>query len=229
MLLHQFSNSENIIVMSINPPLHIASSYLPPYDTLEQELTPITNVLTTVKPINFIWGPDANSKHSMWYSPITDTRGRVLVDFLSQHDLLTANEKNGPTYSGPTGESWIDITVTNINSALKIQNWEISEESTHSDHNVILFNIRILSNNTKSNRVVSNSTRNFATQVGNWNPFTLQVQQNSQQWTDLVNSARTQDELDKSITEIWSKLGEICKKCFPPFLPKTKYAPWRSP
>jgi hypothetical protein len=54
---------------------------------------------------------DANSKHSMWYSPTTDTRGRLLVDFLSAHGLLTANEKDGPTYSGPTGSSWIDITV----------------------------------------------------------------------------------------------------------------------
>jgi hypothetical protein len=165
----------------------------------------------------------------MWYIPTTDTRGRVLVDFLSQHGLLTANEKDGPTYSGPTGESWIYITVTTVNSALKIQNWRIGEESTHSDHNLILFNLRILSNNTKSNRVVSNSTRNFATQLGNWNRYTLQVQQNNQQWTDLVNSTRRKDQLDKSITVIWSKLGEIYKKCFPQFLPKTKYAPWLYP
>jgi hypothetical protein len=32
--LHQFSNPENTIVATAtNPPIHIASSYLPPYDT----------------------------------------------------------------------------------------------------------------------------------------------------------------------------------------------------
>jgi len=129
MLLHNFSNPDNAIVVTpTNPPIHIASSYLPPYDTLEQGLVPIETFLTSVKPLNFIWGLDANSKHSIWYSPTTDTRGRLLVDFLSSHGLLTANEKDGPTYSGPIGVSWIDITVTTIDSALRIQNWRVSEE-----------------------------------------------------------------------------------------------------
>jgi len=59
----------------------------------------------------------------MWYSPTTDTMGRMLVDFLSSHGLLTANIMDGPMYSGPTGDSWIDITVTTINSAHRIHNW----------------------------------------------------------------------------------------------------------
>ena len=41
-LLHQFSNPDIIIlVTSTNPQIHTASSYLPPYGTLEQDLTPI--------------------------------------------------------------------------------------------------------------------------------------------------------------------------------------------
>jgi hypothetical protein len=122
MLLHQFSNPDNLVVVtSTNPPIHIASSYLPPYDTLEHDLTPIGSFITSVKPTNFIWGLDANSKHIIWYTPTTDTRSRILVDFLSLHGLITANEKDSPTYSGPTGESWIDITVTTLNSAHRIQ------------------------------------------------------------------------------------------------------------
>jgi hypothetical protein len=91
------------------------------------------------------------------------------VDFLSLHGLITANEKDSPTYSGPTGESWIDITVTTINSALSVQNWEVSEECTQSDHNRILFNLRIQRNNRNLKRMASDFTRKFATQVGNWN------------------------------------------------------------
>ena len=66
MLLHHFSNPNNIIVVtSTNPQLRIASSYLPPYNTLEQDLTPIGSFLTSVKPIHLIWGLDANSKLSI--------------------------------------------------------------------------------------------------------------------------------------------------------------------
>jgi len=59
------------------------------------------------------------------------------------HGLITANEKDSPTYCGPTGESWIDITVTTINSALSVQNWEVSEECTQSDYNLTLFDLSI--------------------------------------------------------------------------------------
>jgi hypothetical protein len=93
---------------------------------------------------------DANSKHSLWHSPTTDTRGRMLVDFLSLHGLNTVNEKDGPTYSGLTGDSWTDITVTSIDLAHKIQNWRVSEEYTPSDHNLILFNIITLNHKSHS-------------------------------------------------------------------------------
>jgi len=87
----------------------------------------------------------------------------------------------------------------------------------------------IHSTNMNLNRITSNSTRKFVTLVGNWNLFHLKIQQNKQQWMDLVNSATTKEQVDKTITEIWYKLGEISKRCFPPFSPKIKYVPWWSP
>jgi len=217
MLLHQFSNPDNVIVVtSTNPQILIASSYLPPYDTLEQDLTPTGFFLTFVKPINFIWGLDANSKHSIWYSPTIDTRGRILVHLLSLHALITANEKGIPTYSGPTGESWIDVTVIIINSALSVQNWEVSEECTQSDHRHMIFDLRIQRNNKYLKITAGDFTRKFATQVGYCNLIQLKVKKCSQQWKDWVNSDKTKEKLDKSITEIWSKLGEIGEECLPP-------------
>jgi len=79
--LRNFSNPDNVY----KTPIHIASCYLHPYDTLEQDLTPTETFITSVKLTNFIWGLDANSKHNIWYSSTTDTRGRILVDFLSLH------------------------------------------------------------------------------------------------------------------------------------------------
>ena len=212
-----------------NPPIHIASSYLPPYDTPENDLKTIQTFLDTIKPKNLVWGMDANSKHRLWHSPRTDTRGRILADFLSLHGLIIINEKDGPTYSGPTGESWIDITAATIDVAHKIINWRVSEETTLSDHNLILFSLKTRSYNMHLNRRTGHLTRKYATQVGNWNLFQQRVLQHSHQWEDHINNARTKFQLDTAISTIWEDLGNICCTCFPPFLPKTKYVPWWSP
>jgi len=118
------------------------------------------------------------------------------------HGLITTNGKDSPTYCGPTGESWIDITVTTIKSALSVQNWEVSEECTQSDHNFVTFDLRIQRNSNNLKRTAGDFTRKFATQVGNWNLFQIKVKKCSQQWRDWVSSATAKGKLDKSITEI---------------------------
>ena len=101
----------------------------------------------------------------------------MLADFLFSHGLLSINEKDGPTYSGPTGNSWIDITVSSIKLAHKIQNWRVSEEITLSDHNLTLFSLRTQNYASHLDRTPSHPTRRFATQVGNWKLFQLKVLQ----------------------------------------------------
>ena len=158
---------------------------------------------------------DAINKQSLWHSPTTDSRGRMLADFLSSPGLLSVSEKDGPTYSGPTGNSWIDITVSSIKLAHNIQNWRVSEEITLSDHNLILFSLRTQSHASHLNRTSSHPTRRFATQVGNWKLFQLKVLQLRQQWEDLINNYTTKEQLGTAITTIWDDLGEINKTCFP--------------
>jgi hypothetical protein len=103
------------------------------------------------------------------------------VDFLSLHGLITANENNSPTYCGPIGESWIDITLTTVKSAQYVQNWRVSEECTQSDHNLILFKLSIHRHNKNLNRTAGEYKRKYATQVGNWNLFQTIVKKCSTQ------------------------------------------------
>ena len=110
-----------------------------------------------------------------------------------------------------------------------IHNWRISEESTKSDHNLIFFNLMMHNANMDLNQIACKSTTKFATQVGNWKLDRLKIQQNKQQRTNFVNSGTAKEQLDKSITEVWCKLGEISKSYIPQFSPKTKYVPWWSP
>jgi len=139
---------------------------------------------------------DANSKHRLWHSQKTDMRGRIVADFLSSHGLLIINEKDGPTDSGPTGESWIDITAARIDVAHKILNWRVSEETMLSDYNLILFSLKTYNHNMHLNRTTGHLTRKYAIQVGNWNLFQQRVLQHSHQWEDNINNVQTTIQLD---------------------------------
>ena len=177
-----------IAATATNPPLYLASSYLPPYDTLEQEFTPIKSFVTSIKPTNFIWGLDSNSKHSRWHSPITDSKGKKLTEFISLHSLITVNEKHGPTFSGALGDSWIDITVTTVNIVHKIQNWHVSKEKTQSDHNIIIYDKIQQCPTTNITRQANHSARKFPTQVGQWNLFQQKIQQVNNNWLDKIKN-----------------------------------------
>ena len=150
------------------------------------------------------------------------------MDFFSSHSLLTINEKDGPTYSGPAGESWIDITASSSDLAHKIQNWRISEENTQSDHNLILYSLWT-NNNTPCTNNDNHHTRKFATQVGNWSLFQQNITQHKQKRDDLVTTSAKKEQLDKAITTIWNDLEGINKVSFPPFSLKFKYVPCWSP
>jgi hypothetical protein len=114
--------------------------------------------------------------------PQNRQQGQNTSRLLSSHGLLTINEKDGPTYSGPTGESWTHITAATIDLAHKILNWRVSEENTLSDHKLILFSLKTRSNDMHSNRTTNHLTRKYATQVGNWDLFQQRVLQHRHQW-----------------------------------------------
>jgi hypothetical protein len=72
-------------------------------------------------------------------------------------------------------------------------------------------------------------TRKYATQVGKWNQFQAKIKMWNTQWRDWIQDAKTKEEPDNAITEIWNRLGEASREYFPPFRPKAKYTPWWSP
>ncbi|GFW80383.1 hypothetical protein TNCV_2945151 [Trichonephila clavipes] len=60
-------------------------------------------------PINrLVWSMDANSKPEKGFSPLSDSRGNKLAEFISAHNLFVINEDHGPTFCGSRGSSYID-------------------------------------------------------------------------------------------------------------------------
>jgi len=55
------------------------------------------------------------------------------------------------TLRNKRGESKIDLTITNNQMLAYIKNWDISEEESASDHNIIMFSIRLDKHTTNEN------------------------------------------------------------------------------
>ena len=94
-------------------------------------------------------GVDSNSRSTMWHDKITNPRGKKLEEFVASHHLHVINEENERTTFQSTREkSNIDITITNNQMLTDVKNWDISEEESASDHNIIKFSINLDKNTT---------------------------------------------------------------------------------
>ncbi|KAJ8972918.1 hypothetical protein NQ317_012656 [Molorchus minor] len=61
-------------------------------------------------------------------------RGRALLEFLSTTDLEILNQGNEPTFINSNRRKVIDITLGSFSVAPEVQNWQVSDEASMSDH-----------------------------------------------------------------------------------------------
>lgn len=63
-------------------------------------------------------------------------------DFIIEKDLHLVNHQDSPpTFTPANGNSWIDLTLSTHKLIQKINNWEVLDEITASDHNYINIDI----------------------------------------------------------------------------------------
>ena len=95
---------------------------------------------------------DSNARSTTWYDVTTNHRGKLLEEFLASNQLHIINEESTrTTFQSRRGTSNIDITITNNQMLADINNWQILEEESVSDHNIIKFYITFGSIGTKIN------------------------------------------------------------------------------
>ncbi|GFY77393.1 hypothetical protein TNIN_194751 [Trichonephila inaurata madagascariensis] len=95
------------------------------------------------------WSPvylDTNSKSETWFSPLSDSRGTKLAEFISAHNLFVVNEDCGPTFCGSRGSSYIDVTAVGTDLLEDVSCWHLPAYDSLSDHKAIEFDIALNSN-----------------------------------------------------------------------------------
>ena len=144
-LLSQYSDEDitSIAIRSNNKTFVLCSAYMPytsPTPPPQKKIKELTAYC-----FERGWGltiaADANSHHTAWGSSDDNDRGESLYDFINGYDLHVCNIGNRPTYFNVTREEVIDITLVNSTMLNCINDWQVDDAYTMSDHNRISFNI----------------------------------------------------------------------------------------
>ena len=78
----------------------------------------------------------------MWHDIKTNFRGKALEEFLTYSQLHIINKDNTMTFQSSRGSINIDLTIGNNHMLAAIKDWEILEEESCSDHNIIKYNLK---------------------------------------------------------------------------------------
>lgn len=197
--------------------IHLISAYL-------KYRTPTTNLLNELDAIlrslrhPYVISADINAFSKMWYSRITDTRGTYVEDFIARHNLLCLNQPSPHyTFSGPRGNTNIDITLVHRALLPLVVQWEVIPGETSSDHSILRYNIDL-----KPSPFTNKPTR-FALNRADWDRFNAAV---------AVSSSSVDTNLDihslaKAINDAVLCAAEAAiPKCRPPNKLKP---PWWTP
>lgn len=168
--------TNNIVVVGIQTEaweITLTSFYFEPEPvSIDSYLLHLKKIESTIGSRRWIAGGDANAKSKRWGSPMCDNRGEEVLGVFTELGLNILNRGETPTFDtirgGKQYQSHIDVTTCSTDMLDLVENWRIDEGLTSSDHNGMIFNIRLQ----KSKGIqISRTTRKFNTKKANWPEF----------------------------------------------------------
>lgn len=118
----------------------IINTYAPPKEEIQITLNTIESLINIEEPT--IVAGDFNSSNTIWGGTQNNSRGDVLLEFITAKDLKIINSPDSPpTFETENGKSWIDITLTTPQLSNFLTNWKVLDEINHSDHRYLSYNL----------------------------------------------------------------------------------------
>ncbi len=190
---------------------YMFSLYCSPEQDLNRELQFLKSALIALKPQNVVISIDSNAKSRVWFSNCDDFRGELINDFIAENNfILLNNNENTPTFYTTRGESYIDLTLINANSAPYVHNWKVLEIDSISDHRYIVFDI-----NDQIPEIKFKSTVKYNTSKANWDQFNRDIYQKFTEIEPELNSIENTMQLNNFVENFNSLLTDICDKHIP--------------
>jgi hypothetical protein len=144
-LIRQLSDEDAVVtkVMYNKVKIIIASMYFDINRQREDDLNKIEAIMQHAKGTGTIIAMDSNARSTTWQDHITNHRRRILEELFVSVQLHILNEdSNLTTYLSNRGSSKFDLTVTGNSILIAVEEWEVSNQESCSDHSIIRFAIR---------------------------------------------------------------------------------------
>ena len=82
---------------------------------------------------------DANAHSTTWGSTDDIVRGENLLEYIMSTTLVVHNRGNRPTFITANREEVLDLTMSTAGAGYRLTDWEVSNEQTFSDHQLITY------------------------------------------------------------------------------------------
>lgn len=133
--------SQKLVATSVTWQHHdllIVNCYAPPSEDIKDTITEIEELFAIHQFDKVLLLGDFNAKSTVWGGQKTDDRGKALSEFLIHRNLYVRNDAGSlPTFETKNGRSWIDLTIIMPNLISEMQEWNVLEVPTASDHRYI--------------------------------------------------------------------------------------------
>lgn len=203
----------------------VGSQYIPPSDNIRLRLDEwSSNFHNDFYNSDFLLGGDFNARSQLWGYSFEDDRGVAMIDLSFQNSLLINNTLGcPPTYHSRGRRGWPDLTLTrNHSNFFSIQDWQVLDVPTGSDHEYITFKI--------TTKTFLQTSHRFKTKYANHKKFHKNLKPSIPYLLDLLNNVLTTEDLDNFTLELISEIQKACKLSYKiKTFPKTKPFVWWNP
>jgi ribonuclease HI len=224
MILEKHTNDHIVwaIIKYKNENYYFCSYYFPPSLPITTFITKLIEDIKQIKPKNLILSGDANAKSKLWYNHENNKRGDEVIEFVLEQNLLILNNSCVPTFLSPSGQSMIDLTITNANTFDIIENWKVLDIESNSDHSYITFDLNVNTNHSFAPIILNINTtdipeivvkqldKKYITKKFNWDLFDLNLTQTLNNIYCDINDIDSETEIDEIALRLVDTITKAC-------------------
>ncbi|XP_035230594.1 uncharacterized protein LOC118202518 [Stegodyphus dumicola] len=195
-----------VLLESAATSLEITSIYFPPRAYMATSLAELETGLTT-QPTHRIIGGDFNATSPQWGAHLETPQARIVQEFVMSYNLTILNDpESKPTFCTTRAQGWPNLTIASANTAALIQNWEVSDLPSVSDHRIITFQL-----GTSYTYFIK---RRYKTCHGGHEAFRIQLQPHIASLEANLDNCQSPEQLDYHYNQLVQHLTKACDNTF---------------
>ena len=168
---------------------------------------------------NLILAGDVNAWSHWWGSRSENQRGEAYSSFLGDMDFQVLNKGDTPTFEtyrgGKLYSSIVDVTACSLPLLGRIENWRVERSLTTSDHNAIVFALRL---DNQPEQIRPKTTRRYNTKKAKWLDFSTNFKTSLAEKNitpEVVKEVELPENLEALLGIYIESIQESCKIAIP--------------